>query len=77
MRYFLLSGHYRSQLNYTEENLKQARSARERMYTALRGTDKSAVPAGGDEFKARFIEAMMTLIHLKWYYLIWFVKLTA
>ncbi|BBV00632.1 cysteine--tRNA ligase [Providencia hangzhouensis] len=58
VRYFLLSGHYRSQLNYTEENLKQARSALERMYTALRGTDKSAVPAGGDEFKARFIEAM-------------------
>lgn len=58
VRYFLLSGHYRSQLNYTEENLKQARTALERMYTALRGTDKSAVPAGGDEFKARFIEAM-------------------
>ncbi|MEX9839649.1 cysteine--tRNA ligase [Providencia rettgeri] len=58
VRYFLLSGHYRSQLNYTEENLKQARSALERMYTALRGTDKSAVPAGGEEFKARFIEAM-------------------
>ncbi len=58
VRYFLLSGHYRSQLNYTEENLKQARSALERMYTALRGTDKSAVPAGGDEFKACFIEAM-------------------
>lgn len=58
VRYFLLSGHYRSQLNYTEENLKQARTALERMYTALRGTDKSAVSAGGDEFKARFIEAM-------------------
>ncbi|CAK7068466.1 cysteine--tRNA ligase [Providencia rettgeri] len=58
VRYFLLSGHYRSQLNYTEENLKQARTALERMYTALRGTDKSAVPAGGEEFKARFIEAM-------------------
>ncbi|GAB1438658.1 cysteine--tRNA ligase [Providencia sp.] len=58
IRYFLLSGHYRSQLNYTEENLKQARSALERMYTALRGTDKSVAPAGGEEFKARFIEAM-------------------
>lgn len=27
IRYFLMSGHYRSQLNYSEENLKQARSA--------------------------------------------------
>jgi cysteinyl-tRNA synthetase len=31
-----MSGHYRSQLNYSEENLKQARSALERLYTALR-----------------------------------------
>ncbi|AYZ54289.1 cysteine--tRNA ligase [Klebsiella oxytoca] len=58
IRYFLMSGHYRSQLNYSEENLKQARSALERLYTALRGTDKTAVPAGGEAFEARFIEAM-------------------
>ena len=58
VRYFLLSGHYRSQLNYTEENLKQARTALERLYTALRGTDKTAVPKGGEEFKARFCAAM-------------------
>jgi cysteinyl-tRNA synthetase len=36
VRYFLLSGHYRSQLNYSEDNLKQARSSLERLYTALR-----------------------------------------
>ncbi|WP_368884706.1 cysteine--tRNA ligase [Providencia vermicola] len=58
VRYFLLSGHYRSQLNYTEENLKQARTALERLYTALRGTDKSVAPAGGEVFKHRFEEAM-------------------
>ncbi len=58
VRYFLLSGHYRSQLNYTEENLKQARTALERLYTALRGTDNSVAPKGGEEFKARFCEAM-------------------
>ncbi len=57
VRYFLMSGHYRSQLNYSEENLKQARAALERLYTALRGTDKTA-PAGGEAFEARFIEAM-------------------
>ncbi len=58
VRYFLLSGHYRSQLNYTEENLKQARTALERLYTALRGTDNTAAPKGGEDFKARFCEAM-------------------
>ena len=58
VRYFLMSGHYRSQLNYSEENLKQARSALERLYIAVRGTDKSVAPAGGDAFEARFIEVM-------------------
>ncbi|EQC01056.1 cysteine--tRNA ligase [Photorhabdus temperata] len=58
VRYFLLSGHYRSQLNYTEENLKQARTALERLYTSLRGTDASVQPAGSEMFEARFKEAM-------------------
>ncbi|MBE5214084.1 cysteine--tRNA ligase [Pectobacterium sp. A535-S3-A17] len=58
VRYFLMSGHYRSQLNYSEDNLKQARAALDRLYTALRGTDASAAAHGGDEFEARFREAM-------------------
>ncbi|OOE93415.1 cysteine--tRNA ligase [Salinivibrio sp. AR647] len=58
VRYFLLSGHYRSQLNYSDENLNQARSALERLYTALRGLDTQATPAGGDQYVARFEAAM-------------------
>ncbi|MCA6952085.1 cysteine--tRNA ligase [Pectobacterium polaris] len=58
VRYFLMSGHYRSQLNYSEDNLKQARSALERLYIALRGMDLSVAAHGGDEFEARFREAM-------------------
>ncbi len=58
IRYFLMSGHYRSQLNYSEENLKQARTSLERLYTALRGTDSAVQPAGGEAFEARFREAM-------------------
>lgn len=58
IRYFLMSGHYRSQLNYSEDNLSQARSALERLYTALRGTDAAATASGGDGFEARFREAM-------------------
>ncbi|MGL5250578.1 MAG: DALR domain-containing protein, partial [Enterovibrio sp.] len=57
VRYFLLSAHYRSQLNYSEENLKQARQALERFYTALRGVP--LVDAATDEpFSARFKTAM-------------------
>lgn len=58
VRYFLLSTHYRSPLNYTEENLNLAQSALERLYTALRGTDKNAQPAGGEQFVSAFEEAM-------------------
>ncbi|WP_436876204.1 cysteine--tRNA ligase [Siccibacter turicensis] len=64
IRYFLMSGHYRSQLNYSEENLKQARASLERLYTALRGTERLDKPggesffAGGEAFEARFREAM-------------------
>lgn len=43
VRYFLLSGHYRSQLNYSEENLKQSRAALERLYTALRGVELTLI----------------------------------
>ncbi len=58
VRYFLMSGHYRSQLNYGEDNLKQARAALERLYTALRNTDPAAAATGGEVFEARFREAM-------------------
>jgi cysteinyl-tRNA synthetase len=42
IRYFVLSSHYRSPLNYTEQNLDQAVAALRRLYTALRGV----APAG-------------------------------
>ncbi|WP_299788044.1 cysteine--tRNA ligase [uncultured Shewanella sp.] len=58
VRYFLLSGHYRSQLNYSEENLKQAKSALERLYTALKGLDLSVEAAPAGEYVAKFKLAM-------------------
>ncbi len=58
VRYFLMSGHYRSQLNYSEENLKQARASLERLYTSLRGLDPSAEPAADSDYVSRFTEAM-------------------
>ncbi|MFU2078972.1 cysteine--tRNA ligase [Avibacterium endocarditidis] len=58
VRYFLLTAHYRSQLNYSEENLNLAQGALERLYTALRDTVPSVAPQGGEEFVAQFKEAM-------------------
>ncbi|MFQ6371487.1 cysteine--tRNA ligase [Shewanella sp. YIC-542] len=58
VRYFLLSGHYRSQLNYSEDNLKQAHAALERMYTALKGLDLGVTPAAATEYVQRFNAAM-------------------
>ncbi len=58
IRYFLLSGHYRSQLNYSEDNLKQAKSALERLYTALKGLDLSVAAAPAEEYVAKFNSAM-------------------
>lgn len=36
VRYFLISAHYRSQVNYSEDNLNSAKAALTRFYTALR-----------------------------------------
>ena len=58
VRYFLLSGHYRSQLNYSEDNLKQARSALERLYTAIKDVDLTVAAAPAEEFIAKFRAAM-------------------
>lgn len=58
LRYFFLSSHYRSQLRYSEESMKRARNALERLYIALRGTDTDAKPVGGEEFEVRFRKTM-------------------
>jgi cysteinyl-tRNA synthetase len=59
VRYFLISGHYRSQLNYSEDNLKQARASLERFYTAIRDIDFSACELDkNSDYYARFCKAM-------------------
>ncbi|MBP8024747.1 MAG: cysteine--tRNA ligase, partial [Chromatiaceae bacterium] len=57
VRYFILTSHYRSPLNYDEEHLEQARGALTRFYTALRGLPIAA-PVGGEALRARFAAAM-------------------
>jgi len=57
VRYFILTSHYRSPLNYDDSALQQARAALTRLYTALRGLPEAA-PAEGESFRARFHSAM-------------------
>lgn len=58
IRYFLISSHYRSQLNYSEENIKQAYASLEHLYIALRGTDHTVEPVSNNDFVAQFTAAM-------------------
>jgi len=53
VRYFLVSSHYRSPVNYTEEVLEHARGALTRLYTALRGLPRVA-PGPRDAWCERF-----------------------
>src|SRR5690606_29379792 len=51
IRYFLVSSHYRSAINYSEQNLQAAYSALERLYNSLRGLDvEGAVAPEDSEF---------------------------
>ncbi|MDO9623890.1 MAG: cysteine--tRNA ligase [Pseudomonas sp.] len=57
VRYLLVSSHYRSAINYSEDSLKEAKGALERFYNALKGLPK-VTPAGGEAFVERFGAAM-------------------
>ncbi|MET0072096.1 MAG: cysteine--tRNA ligase [Candidatus Thiodiazotropha sp.] len=57
VRYFILTSHYRSPLNYDTEHLDNARAALTRFYTAMRGLPQAAA-AGGEAYVSRFQDAM-------------------
>jgi cysteinyl-tRNA synthetase len=60
VRFFILSSHYRSPLNYSEENLDEAHAALGRLYTAIRGVERLPEVLGGEAapFVQRFEAAM-------------------
>lgn len=59
VRYFILMSHYRSPLNYAEDQLEQAKTALTRFYHSLRDVTPQAVNWQNDaEFAPRFREAM-------------------
>ncbi|ORU93731.1 MAG: cysteine--tRNA ligase [Cycloclasticus sp. symbiont of Poecilosclerida sp. N] len=57
IRFFVLSSHYRSPLNYSDEQLNEARSALERLYTALRSIEPMVNDVKSD-YVRRFEDAM-------------------
>ncbi|MBT4883869.1 MAG: cysteine--tRNA ligase [Glaciecola sp.] len=59
LRFFLMSAHYRSQLSYSQDNIDQAQSALERLYTALRDvTPDTTTELAYGGYLARFEAAM-------------------
>ena len=59
IRFFILSSHYRSPLNYSDEQLKDAGAALTRLYTALRG----AVLAGNIEADLKELKAFDGMVY--------------
>ena len=57
LRYFFLTAHYRSLLDYSTDNLDLARAALERLYTALRGCELVEL-SEDDSYVQAFKEAM-------------------
>jgi len=70
IRYFILTSHYRSPLNYSDESLAQAKSALTRYYTALRDVkvvndvDWQADETFGVRFKAAMDDDFNTALSL-------------
>ena len=62
IRFFLASVQYRSEINYSQDGLKDAQTKLDRLYNALKDCDVSVeVPSDNEmviDFKGRFVEAM-------------------
>lgn len=57
IRYFILASHYRSPLNYSEQQLDNARQALNRLYSALLSCDEVAFDSQSD-YQLRFEKAL-------------------
>ncbi|MDO9107210.1 MAG: cysteine--tRNA ligase [Methylovulum sp.] len=58
IRFFILSSHYRSPLNYSDEQLNEAVGALTRFYTALRGIEMNEDSTVLGDYQGRFEQAM-------------------
>jgi cysteinyl-tRNA synthetase len=62
LRYFIMSSHYRSPLNFSDENLDNAKSALTRIYTSIRGLSSTEIAMNQVsmrfDFESRFNSAL-------------------
>ncbi|QOI11134.1 cysteine--tRNA ligase [Blochmannia endosymbiont of Colobopsis nipponica] len=54
VRFFLLSTHYRKSIKYCEDSFNKAHAILAKLYIALRNTDTTAMPMGGEHFISQF-----------------------
>jgi cysteinyl-tRNA synthetase len=67
IRYFMISAHYRSPVNYSDETLAQVRSSLERLYTAMRGlpeVENARILAYEDAFQSAMNDDFNTPVAL-------------
>lgn len=61
IRYFLVSSHHRSPINYSQENLQTAHAALQRLYTSLRGlVGKAPSHFDAKQFTREYLEKFQT-----------------
>ncbi|MDH5394899.1 MAG: cysteine--tRNA ligase [Gammaproteobacteria bacterium] len=58
LRYFILTSHYRSPLNYSDKHLDNAKAALTTLYTALRGVEIIQVESADSEYHQRVYAAL-------------------
>ena len=58
IRLFILSSHYRSPLNYSDQHLDGAKAALSSLYNALRGLDLTGIGMQEGAYSERFLQAM-------------------
>ena len=58
IRYFILTSHYRSPLNYSDQHLDNAKAALTGLYTALRGLELPVADEAIGDYAARFFIAL-------------------
>lgn len=58
LRYFMISGHYRSPLEYSLEQVQLCKQPLERLYTAINSVTSTAPAVQHTEYERRFMDAM-------------------
>jgi cysteinyl-tRNA synthetase len=58
IRLFILSSHYRSPLNYSDQHLDGAKAALGSLYNALRGLEPTGISVQEGAYSERFLQAM-------------------